>query len=193
MPIFWKIVSTLKLSLNLYALGLVNDGASPNRKLFNLDTELVNDLNCDVVFKTINLFATSRRYIYFFADSTHLTKTARDCLYNSGSGSCSRLLWNNGRYLLFRHIADLFYKDQASALHVLPRLTLEHIVLTSYSKMKVKLATQVLSQSIAIVLEEAGDNDVLGTAEFCILIALMCDLVQSISTRRMNSSSLVHP
>ena len=76
-------------------------------------------------------------------------------------------MWNNGRYLLFRHIADLFYKDQGSASHVLPRLTLEHIVLTSYSKMKVKLATRVLSQSIGIALEEAGDNDVLGTARFC--------------------------
>ncbi len=167
MPIFWKVVSTLELSLSLYVIGLVNDGASPNRKLFNLHTELVNDLNCDVVFKTINLFATSRRFIYFFADSPHLIKTARNCLYNSGSGTRSRFMWNNGHYLLFRHIADLFYKDQASPLHALPKLTLEHIVLTPYSKMKVKLATQVLSQSVAITLEEADDDDVLGTAEFC--------------------------
>ena len=94
-------------------------------------------------------------------------KTARNCLYNSGSGACSRLMWNNGRYLLFRHIADLFYKDQASALHVLPKLTLEHIILTSYSKMKMKLAMQVLSQSVANALEESGDNDVLETAKFC--------------------------
>ena len=107
------MVSTLELSLNLYVLGLVNDGASPNRKLFNLHTKLVDDPNCDV-FKTINLFATTRRFIYFFADSPHLMKTARNCLYNSGSGACSRLMWNNGRYLLFRHIADFFYKDQLS-------------------------------------------------------------------------------
>ena len=167
MPVFWKVVSTLELSLSLNVIGLVNDGASPNRKLFNLHTELVDDPNCDVVFKTINLFATSQRFIYFFADSPHLMKTARNCLYNSGSGTCSRFMWNDGRHLLFRHIADLFYKDQSAALHVLPKLTLEHIVLNSFSKMKVKLATQVLSQSVAIALEEAGDDDVLGTAEFC--------------------------
>ena len=122
---------------------MVNDGASPDRKLFNLHTELVDDPNCDVVFKTINLFTTSQRFIYFFADSPHLMKTARNCLYNSGSGTCSRFMWNDGRHLLFRHIADLFYKDQSAALHVLPKLTLEHIVLNSFSKMKVKLATQV--------------------------------------------------
>ena len=112
MPIFWKVVSTLELSLNLYVLGLVNDGASPNRKLFNLHMKLVDDPNCDVVFKTINLFPTTHQFIYLFADSPHLMKTVRNCLYNSGSGACSRLMWNNGRYLLFRHIADLFYKDQ---------------------------------------------------------------------------------
>ena len=35
MPIFWKEVSTLELSLHLWVVALVNDGASPNRKLFN--------------------------------------------------------------------------------------------------------------------------------------------------------------
>lgn len=54
-------------------------------------------------------------------------KTARNCLYVSGSGACSRLMWNDGQHLLFWHIADVFYKDQTFALHVLPKLTLEHI------------------------------------------------------------------
>ena len=138
MPIFWKVVSTLELSLDLWVVALVNDGAAKR----------------DVVYKTINLFAPSR-FIYFFADIPHLMKTARNCLYNSGSGSRSRLMWNDGQYLLFKHIADLYYRDQAVALHVLPKLTLENIVLTSFSKMKVKLATQVLSRSVALALEES--------------------------------------
>ena len=107
MPIFWKVVSTLELSLDLWAVALVNDGASPNRKLFNLHVKLAIDRKCDVVYKTINLFAPSR-FIYFFADVPHLMKTARNCLYNSGSGSRSRLTWNDGQYLLFKHIADIF-------------------------------------------------------------------------------------
>jgi hypothetical protein len=76
-------------------------------------------------------------------------------------------MWNDGQYLSFRHIADPFYLDQAVALHVLPKLTLEHIVLTRFSKMKVKLASQVLSWSVALALEESGNSDVLGTATFC--------------------------
>ena len=72
MPIFWKVVSTLELSLDLWVVALVNDGASPNRKLFNLHVKLAIDRKCDVVYKTINLFAPSR-FIYFFADGTKLS------------------------------------------------------------------------------------------------------------------------
>jgi hypothetical protein len=167
MPIFWKIVSVLELSLNLFVVAAINDGASPNRKFFNLHSNLVaEEPKQDIVYKTLNVFAMSR-FIFFFADSPHLLKTARNCLYNSGSGSRSRLMWNDGNYVLFSHIANLFYSDQELALHSLPKLTLDHIVLTSYSKMKVKLATQVLSKSVAIALEESGDEEVLGTAKFC--------------------------
>ena len=136
MSVFWKVVGVLELSLNLPVCATVNDGASANRKFFDLHFQLVSHLECDVVYKVPNLFATSR-FIYFFPDSCHLIKTARNCLYNSGSGSCSRLMWNNGSYMMFRHIADLFYSDQEFALHTLPKLSLDHIVLTSYSKMKV--------------------------------------------------------
>jgi hypothetical protein len=60
MPIFWKVVSTLELSLDLWVIGLVNDGASPNRKLFNLRSTLAGEDECDVVYKTLNFFAPSR-------------------------------------------------------------------------------------------------------------------------------------
>jgi hypothetical protein len=36
--------------------------------------------------------------------------------------------------------------------------------------LKVKLATQVLSKSVAIALEESENDEVLGTAEFCRMI-----------------------
>ena len=69
--------------------------------------------------------------------------------------------------MLFRHIVDLFYSDQEFPLHTLPNLSLDHIVLTSYSKMKEKLETQVLSRSVAIALEESGKEEVTGSAQFC--------------------------
>ena len=95
MSIFWKVVGVLEL---LPVCATFNDGASPDRKFFDLHFQLVRDLNCDMVHKVPNLFAV-QRFIYFFADSCHLIKTASNCLYNSGSGPCSRLLWNNGKLL----------------------------------------------------------------------------------------------
>ena len=83
MPLFWRVVSVLELFLNLHVCGVVNDGASANRKLFNLHRQLASGVESDVVYKTPNVFAMSR-FIYFFADSPHLMKTTRNCLYNSG-------------------------------------------------------------------------------------------------------------
>ena len=111
MPLFWRAVAVLEVSLNLRVCAAVNDGASPNRKFFRLHVQLAKDVDCDVVYKVENIFAPSRS-IFFFPDSPHFMKTARNCLYSSGFGSHSRLMWNNGQYLVFQHIADLFHSDQ---------------------------------------------------------------------------------
>ena len=169
MPLFWKVVAALETTVKLWVIAAVNDGASPNRKFFELHAKLGGKLPDGLVHKTINLFCMSRM-IYFFADVPHLVKTARNCLYNSGSGSRSRLMWNDGKYLLFKHIADMFYHDQNFALHRLPKLTLDHVLLTSYSKMKVKLAIQVLSRTVSTCLLECDDPSVVGTAMFCQMI-----------------------
>ena len=36
--------------------------------------------------------------------------------------------------VLCRHIADMFHNDQEYALHTLPKLTVDHILLSSFSK-----------------------------------------------------------
>ena len=87
---FWKIVGVLEVSLNLWVIAAVNDGASPNRKFFEFHSMFMSDVEnevvSDVVYKVNNLFAMDR-FIFFFPDACHLIKTARNCLYNSGSGS----------------------------------------------------------------------------------------------------------
>ena len=100
MPLFWRTVAVLEVSLNLHVFAAVNDGASPNRKFFRLHSKLSQGLDCDVVYKTPNIFAPSQ-FIFIFADSPHLMKSARNCLHNSGSGNRRRLIWSNGQYLIF--------------------------------------------------------------------------------------------
>ena len=100
MPLFWKVVAVLETTVKLWVLAAVNDGASPNRKFFALHSKLGGKLPDGLVYKTPNLFCLGR-VIFFFADVPHLMKTARNCLYNSGYGSQSRCMWNDGQYLLF--------------------------------------------------------------------------------------------
>jgi hypothetical protein len=68
MPLFWGTVAVLEVSPKLCVCAAVNDGASPNQKLFRLHSKLAKDVNCDVVYKTPNIYAPSR-FILFFADS----------------------------------------------------------------------------------------------------------------------------
>ena len=103
MPLFWKVVAVLETTVKLWVLAAVNDGASPNRKFFALHSKLGGKLPDGLVYKTPNLFHLVRM-IFFFADVPHLMKTARNCLYNSGYGSHSRCMWNDGQYLVFRFV-----------------------------------------------------------------------------------------
>ena len=56
--------------------------------------------------------------------------------------------------------------------------------------MKGKLATQVLSRSVAVALEESGEEDVSGTAQFCRMMNdfFDCTNVRSLTehTRKRN-------
>jgi hypothetical protein len=170
MPIFWKAVSVLELSCNLWVCAAVSDGASANRKFYDLHVGLVgSDCSTDVVHKTVNLFDPSR-FIYFFSDAPHLVKTARNCLFNSGLGKHTRLMWN-GMELMWNHIAQLYHADMEQSLYQLPKLTPEHINLTSFSKMKVNLAVQVLSQTVALALRrQFPDGEADETAKFCEMV-----------------------
>ena len=110
------------------------------------------------------------RFIYFFSDAPHLVKTARNCLFNSGLGKHTRLMWN-GKELIWSHIAQLYHSDVEQALHQLPKLTSDHINLTSFSKMKVSLAVQVLSKTVALGLRRHyPDGQADETAKFCEMV-----------------------
>lgn len=103
MPLFWKAVAILELSCNLPVIITVSDGASPNRKFFRMHAGMDNNSGKSVIYRTINVYATSR-YIWLFADAPHLLKTARNCLYHSGTGKSTRCMWNGGKHLIWQHI-----------------------------------------------------------------------------------------
>ena len=103
----------------------------PNRKFFQLHSKLVggNYNESSIVYRTINVFAMWQ-YIFFFSDAPHLVKTARNCLYKSGKANCSCYMWNDGQYMIWDHVAKLYYSDLDCGLHQLPKLTADHIHLS---------------------------------------------------------------
>ena len=125
-----------------------------------------------------NLYAP-HRYIYFFSDAPHLIKTTRNCLMHSGATKGTRYMWNNGLYVLWQHITSMVYEDFDSGLKLLPRLTYEHVNLTAYSVMRVNLAAQVLSSTVATVLRSFGPPEAAGTAKLCEMVDSFFDCVRS--------------
>jgi len=110
------------------------------------DHKLDDDVN--VTYCNSNLYSSDDRLIFFIGDQPHEIKTARNSLANSGAGRMTRLMWNNGCFLLWNHITQIFYEDMECGLHMLPKLTYDHIKLNSYSIMNVRLTAQVLSHSV---------------------------------------------
>nr|XP_054763556.1 uncharacterized protein LOC129270179 [Lytechinus pictus] len=120
--------------------GVTSDGASMNRKFYKMCGDqhhlTVHPLNFE-------------RPIYFFCDVPHLIKTTRNNLENSGFGRRSRNLQFRGRHIRWTHFLDLHSWDSRGDLRMLPKITDAHLYLTPSSRMRVKLASQVMSQSVA--------------------------------------------
>lgn len=126
----------------------------------------------NITYKAINIYEPERyslsctaltsialhfRYVYFISDVPHLLKTTRNCRSHSGLTSGTRLLIHafyvfmcmyciqvNGKYIVWDHLIQLAKQCQPdSGLYIGRKIKHEHLHLTSYSRMSVKLATQV--------------------------------------------------
>ena len=181
MPLFWEAVCILEVNCNLWVIAATSDGASPNRRFYRMHKAMDGGTDKDVCYRTVNLYAR-HRYIYFFSDAPHLVKTARNCLLHSGSDKCTRYMWNEGFFVLWRHVAQMYYQDVENCLKLLPRLTFDHINLNAYSKMRVNLAAQVLSASVAAVLRSFGPPEAEGTAKYCEMVDGFFDCLNVRST-----------
>ena len=85
--------------------------------------------------------------------------------------------------------------DAESPLKVLPKITYDHISLTPYSVMRVDLAAQILSSTMASVLSHHGGNELSGTSKYCDMIDQFFDCmnVQSVSEHIRKRKNKVAP
>ena len=76
-------------------------------------------------------------------------------------------MWNNQKYIIWNHVAKIVYDEVENRLKVDTKLSCEHIQLTHYSVMNVRLAAQTLSATTASVLRTYYGDDTSETALFC--------------------------
>jgi hypothetical protein len=121
--------------------------------------------------------SSSGSEVYCMHDPPHLIKNVRNNLLTND------ILIDN-KVVSFDHIVKLFEMEQDSVLRFVPKLTKAHVELNNFKKMNVKLATQVLSRSVACGIRtyismkkmpvEAED-----TAEFIERIDRLFDIMNS--------------
>lgn len=143
---------------------VVSDKASPNQKMYRM-----HRLRDGVVYSTPNVFATDEdRDLYFFSDPPHLLKTTRNNFAASGFQS-SRLMWNQ-KDIIWKPLVDLYESDRTSLIRKMPKLTNEHIHLNPYSKMRVNLAAQVMSETVGKIMASYEPPASSETSKFLLMI-----------------------
>ncbi len=89
--------------------------------------------------------------VYMLLDFCHLMKLVRNCFAKQGG-----FLDPTGRKIEWRYITELVKLQQEEGLHLGNKLTKTHILFHN-SKMSVRLATQLLSSSVADSIEYCAD------------------------------------
>ncbi|KAJ3656494.1 hypothetical protein Zmor_015567 [Zophobas morio] len=122
--------------------GIVSDGASTNRRMwkeFGITGELDNAVN-----KCVHPL-DELRYLFFFSDAPHLVKCLRNRFLKA-----SILQTPDGKvnWMHYKMLFD-YDKNLPHNLRICPKLTQMHIQPTNFMKMRVKLATQIFSNSVA--------------------------------------------
>ena len=148
-PLIWKAIDRLECN-DIKVLGLTCDGASVNRRMLKLHGD-------SHTHKTVNIFSNDDQSLLFFIDPPHLLKTIRNGFANPNRNlwvcflvynvKFTWLLQCNGQPIKWEFVQEGYEKNLGSPSNVgvslVHKLSLEHINLTSFSKMRVDLAAQV--------------------------------------------------
>ena len=104
-PLVWECIAHLEM-LGFKVLAVTADGASPNRRFFQLNSGICKT---KFTYKTTNIYSKESRPLFFFSDVPHLLKTIRNSWANSGSHACSKSLQV---CIVFLIMLIKFYLDQ---------------------------------------------------------------------------------
>ena len=148
----------------------------------------------DITYRTPNIYAKDGHFIFFFSEAPHLVKTTHNCLSNSGSDKNSRYMWNNNHHLLWSRISQMYYLDLECGLDHMPTLKLDHIKLTPHAVMNVRLATQIIRDTVGKTLHDFEPKESVETSNLCLYIDKFFDCcnVSHTKYRMVNRQGFKH-
>ena len=120
-------------AVNIHPAVLVADQGSNNRNMVFQHLKVT-------VSKPYFLVGGQKVFVLF--DPPHLLKCVRNNLKNHGFEV-------EGQDVLWSYVEEFFNRDSENHIRLAPRLTQKHISLPPFTPMRVYLATQVLSHSVA--------------------------------------------
>lgn len=141
--------------------------------------------------KTTFEHPVTKQPIAIFLDACHMMKLVRNCLQ-----SCKNLVDGNGKCISWEYFEHLNRLQTTEYFHLANKLRNHHINFHN-QKMKVKLATQLLSKSVADSLDFCREKlrisdfkDSLATAEF---IRIFNDLFDVLNSRNLKKIDYKQP
>ena len=90
-----------------------------------------------------------------------------EILYHSGNANGTRYMWKERNFILWDHLRKILDDELENGLKLNPKLTINHIQLSSFSCMNVKLAAQTLSGTNANILNIYYGPETTQTALCC--------------------------
>lgn len=158
--VFWQGVELLN-SHGFKVLLTCCDGASENRAF------MVMNGCSETVSQTNNPF--SNFPLFFLSDPPHLIKKLRNNIYKSGfkenSSRYTRCLLLNSKNILWEHIYSVYLRDKKRHLFSTD-IRSSHVHLDSFSKMRVKLAVQVLNSKVQKDMAKYENDSTESTQKF---------------------------
>jgi len=129
-------------------------------------------------------FSHRNKSYFIHRDPPHLVKNARNFLHKGPvkvPGQSGKASWT--------HLEKLYAMDKVNSLKIVPKITSRHVgELQFAAKMKVKLATQIMSHSVAAALDymvaiNRLESDALATSAYCKMVNDIFDTLNSLSSR----------
>jgi len=163
----WDVIEALELA-GIKVILLVADGHPVNIAFIYMHKPLTI-LPSGVIFDTLNIYSLDRP-LYFMTDLPHLLKTIRNCFSNSGAHKNTRMLMKNSEHITWKTIIACYKSEEAEVLKCCHKLTPQNVFLNSYSVMKVSLAAQVMSRTVALYIRDVLKLNRPETIKFILLV-----------------------